>query len=93
MGIGRKSGVTYENSGDIVVILDEAGSELTSLNAVGSIVWHELDGHRNVEQLAADLLNRFEGVTAEELAVDIELFVGELAEADLVDIDRPEADA
>ncbi len=93
MGIGRKPGVTFEDSGDMVVILDESGSELTSLNAVGSVVWHEFDGQRDVEQLAADLSDRFEGISQEELASDIGLFVDELAEAELIDVDRPEADA
>lgn len=93
MGIGRKEGVTFEDSGDTVVILDEAGSELTSLNPVGSVIWHALDGRRDVTQLAADLVHHFDGVTEGQLAADIEAFVGELAAADLVDLDRPEADA
>ncbi len=93
MSIGRKEGVTFEDSGETVVILDESGSELTSLNPVGSVIWHAFDGQRDVRQLAADLVGRFDGVSEEQLAVDIEAFVAELAEADLVDVGRPEADA
>lgn len=87
MGIRRRAGVSYEPSGDTVVILDADGTVLTTLNPVGALIWHHLDGERDVAALARDLVGEFEGVDEETLAADIETFVGELAASSLVDVD------
>lgn len=87
MGVRRRNGVTYESSGDTVLILDMDGTELTSLNPVGSLIWKEFDGQRGVAELARDLVDRFEGVDETVLAADIEEFVASLVEADLLEVD------
>lgn len=87
MGIRRRAGVSYEPSGESVVILDADGTVLTTLNAVGAVVWKELDGERDARALARDLVDGFEGVDEEELADDIETFIGSLVESSLVDVD------
>ncbi len=87
MGIRRAEGVTFEPSGDSVVILDADGSVITTLNAVGTVIWHELDGERDVAALARDLSERFEGVSESELEADIAEFVASLADAALVTAD------
>jgi hypothetical protein len=76
----RADDVVYEMADERAVLLDAAGTELITLNPVGAIVWHELDGRRDAAALAADLVDRFDGVGLDELASDIADFLGELAE-------------
>lgn len=80
----RAPGVTFEMSGDRAVILDADGSVMTTLNEVGSIIWQELDGERDVTKLAEDLAPRFEDVDTETLEADIEEFAASLLEAGLI---------
>ncbi|GJM39260.1 MAG: hypothetical protein DHS20C19_26270 [Acidimicrobiales bacterium] len=87
MGIRRRAGVSYEPSGESVVILDADGTVLTTLNAVGAVVWKELDGERDARALARDLVVGFDGVDEDELTGDIEAFIGSLVESSLVDVD------
>jgi len=85
MPIRRRDGVTFEPSGDRVVILDPDGTVMTTLNAVGARIWQELDGRREVSVLAADLAPEFDGVDATTLAADMAEFVESLREAGLVE--------
>lgn len=83
MSIRRAPGVTYEMSGDRAVILDAAGSVMTTLNEVGTVIWCELDGQRDAAALATALAPKFEGVDAEALQADIDEFAASLLEAGL----------
>ena len=85
MAIRRQDGVTFEPSGDRVVILDPDGTVMTTLNAVGARIWQEFDGRRDIEALAADLAPGFEGVDAATLAADMAEFVENLRESGLVE--------
>lgn len=86
MGIRRSPGVSFEPSGDRVVILDADGTVMTTLNPVGTVIWKALDG-RDAATLAEDLVADFDGVDAATLRADIEEFVAELAAANLVETD------
>ena len=57
----RSADVVFDVVVDRAILLDGAGTELITLNAVGTVVWHELDGRRGADDLAADLLDRFVG--------------------------------
>jgi len=85
MPIRRREGVTFEPSGDRVVILDPAGTVMTTLNPVGARIWTELDGVRTTAQLAADLSPEFDGVDESTLAADIAEFIASLRESGLVE--------
>ena len=85
MTIRRRPGVTSEPSGDTVVILHADGRTLTTLNPVGALVWKALDGERDTAALARDLVDEFDGVEIGDLKADIDAFITELAESDLVD--------
>ena len=87
MGIRRRDGVTYEPSGDRVVILDADGTVMTTLNPVGSAIWKALDGQPDAASLARQLIDDFEGVDEATLIVDIEAFLASLIDADLIDTD------
>ena len=80
----RAPAVTYEMSGDRAVILDPAGSVMTTLNEVGSVIWQELDGERDSASLAVDLAPTFDGVDLETLEADIKEFAASLIEAGLI---------
>ncbi|MEM7141609.1 MAG: PqqD family protein [Actinomycetota bacterium] len=77
--------MSFEPSGDAVVILDVDGAVLTTLNVVGSLVWNELDGVRDAAALAGDLVDRFDGVSIADLENDIGAFIETLRDASLVD--------
>jgi hypothetical protein len=76
--------VVYEVIDGQAVLLDGEGAELITLNTVGTLVWEELDGRRNVEELAGALASRFEGVSRADLARDIDAFLAELEASALV---------
>lgn len=85
MGFRRNDRVVFEVSGERAVLLDEAGTALFTLNPVGSLVWHAIDGHKDAAALAAELISTFTGgVTEAQLAEDITTFLGELEAAGLV---------
>jgi hypothetical protein len=84
MAWSRSPGIVYEVIDGQAVLLDSGGAELITLNAVGTLVWEELDGTRDAGQLAEALVPRFDGVTRAELERDIEAFLAELSAAALV---------
>jgi hypothetical protein len=84
----RSADVVFDVVVDRAILLDGDGAELFTLNAVGTVVWHELDGRRVAADLAADLLDRFVGVGFDELRTDIAAFLDELAELGLA-VDSP----
>lgn len=82
-------GVSHEPAGDSVVILDPAGTALTTLNPVGTVIWHELDGVRDIDTLCDDLLERFEGVDRATLRRDLVAFCDRLVADGLVEYVDP----
>ena len=89
MSLRRSPDVTYEVVDDRAMLLDPSGKELITLNPVGSIVWETLDGTLDVAGITDRLLPRFDGVTREQLADDVELFVAELRAGDLIVDEAP----
>jgi hypothetical protein len=84
----RSDEVVYDMAGERAVLLDAAGRELITLNPVGTIVWNELDGRRDIATIAADLLPRFTGVELDVLQADIVAFTDELVSLGLA-VDAP----
>lgn len=81
----RATDVTHEEAGDRSVLLDGAGSAMTTLNPVGSLIWRELDGDRSTSELAKALATQFEDVDQATLEADIDSFLAELSEDGLVE--------
>ena len=75
---GRATGVSHELSGDKVVILDAKGSTMFTLNPVGSMIWIELGTAKDASMLADTLIERFSGVSRDQLEADIEIFLDDL---------------
>ena len=85
----RSADVVFEVLDDRAVLLDTTGTELITLNPVGTLVWQLLDEPRAADDLAAELQASFPNVPAERLHEDAERFLAELAAADLVVADAP----
>ncbi|MBA3956158.1 MAG: PqqD family protein [Acidimicrobiia bacterium] len=60
----RSPDVTYEIVDGRAMLIDAAGTEIITLNPVGSLVWSALDGERGVAGLAEHLLPELEGLGA-----------------------------
>ena len=84
MGWQRAPGVVYAVVAGQAVLVDPDGVELVTLNRVGTLVWEELDGTRGAGDLAAALVDQFEGVALDVLERDIAQFIDELRVAALV---------
>ena len=80
----RAGAVVSERAGDRFVLLDAAGTELITLNPVGSLVWDELSEPRSVAALVGSLSVHFSNVPEARLRADVERFLAELEEAELV---------
>ena len=78
VALQRSEDVVFDLAGDRAVLLDPSGQELITLNAVGTLVWQELDGRRDSAALAADLHPRFTGVGVDALREDVDAFLAEL---------------
>ena len=85
MPFHRTDGVTFEKSGDRVVILDAEGSVMTTINPVGSLIWQALDGTSDTDSLVRQLAETFPEVDDAVLSTDVEEFLASMLEAGLVD--------
>ena len=85
----RVDGVFFEVTGDRAVLLDSSGTELITLNPVGTVVWQTLDRPRSAAEVAEHLHANFPDVPKAQLLDDAEHFLVELAEAQLVTDDAP----
>jgi hypothetical protein len=66
------------------MILRPTGTEILTLNPVGSLVWEALDGTLDVDGLTDRLLPEFDDVSREVLRADISGFVAELQASGLI---------
>ena len=87
MAIRRADGVSYEPSGDSVVILDADGVVMTTLNELGTVIWNELGDETELASIVEQLGRRFPDIGEAELTTDVEEFITSLVEANLVVID------
>jgi 4-hydroxy-3-methylbut-2-enyl diphosphate reductase IspH len=87
MTVRRADGVSYEPSGDSVVILDADGAVMRTLNEVGTLIWNGLSDHDEVPGIVSQLAERFPEVAESQLVADVEEFIASLAEANLVVVD------
>jgi hypothetical protein len=84
-GLRRASEVYFEVVEDKAVIVDPAGTELLTLNHVGTIVWQALDGERDESSITDELATRFPDVPRATLEADVRRFLAELEGVNLVD--------
>jgi hypothetical protein len=80
----RADEVLFETFEDRAVLLDSEGTELFTLNPVGTLVWQALDEPDDVSGLADRVLPQLQGVTRQQLQKDIETFLAEMKDLGLV---------
>ena len=84
MALRRSPEVTFEIVDGRAILIDAKGTELITLNPVGTLVWNALDGQRDAGAVADHLLPGFEGVTRSQLEADVVKFLGEMSDEGLV---------
>jgi hypothetical protein len=75
--------VIWEVTGTRAVLLDPDGTELITLNPVGTLVWDAIDGVPP-DAITDLLLPQFEGVSREQLAIDVRTFLDDLEELGVI---------
>lgn len=81
----QAEGVTSERTGERVVVLDAAGTTMTTLNPTGAVLWGAIDGARGVEELTDELVAEFPSVDRSVLLADVRTFVDELLADGLIE--------
>ena len=71
--------------GDETVFLTESGTEVLSLNAVGSFVWQQVDGNHSLRDILDLICDEYD-VEAEQAETDLRGFVAELADHKLLTV-------
>lgn len=82
----RQSTVVHKLAEEQTVLVDEEGSHLFLLNEMGTIVWHLMDGHRNVIDIVKEIVSVL-SVSEEQVSRDVQEFLGQLEEKRLVSLD------
>ncbi len=73
------NGVLWEQVDVKVMLIDQASSELVTLNPVGSLIWQTLTaGPAAVDRLAEVVNEAFPEVGLTQAAADVEVFLDEL---------------
>ena len=57
------------------VLLDPGATKMLTLNPVGTLVWRHLDDNRTCAELVTLIMPLVQGVTAEQLQVDVTAFL------------------
>ena len=79
----RADHVIWEVTGTRAVLLDPDGTELITLNPVGTLVWDAIDD-LPPDAITDLLLPQFEGVTREQFATDVRTFLDDLEELGVI---------
>ena len=66
------------------VLVDPAGREIITLNALGTLVWGVLDGIRDLPEVCRVVGERYPSVSPERISVDVEAFLAELSRLGLL---------
>jgi len=84
-GLRRSADAYFEVVEDKAVIVDPAGTELLTLNAVGTIVWQAIDGEHDETAIVDELAGQFPDVARETLEADVGRFLTELEGVNLLE--------
>lgn len=84
MAVQRAPNVIHEVIDERAMLVSPDGSELITLNPVGTMVWDLLGTPVEAGELAGRLLPRLEGVSLDQLERDIREFLDSLNEQGLV---------
>jgi len=76
--------------GDETVFLTASGREVVSLNAVGTFIWQQIDGHHTLRDILDIICHEYE-VEPDRAEADLARFVDELEQNNLLTLQSPEA--
>jgi hypothetical protein len=85
MGLRRAGGILFEVLDDRAMLVSADGSELLTLNPVGSAIWAALADEQDAASLTALLAQRHPRVERDRLRRDVDAFIAELEAAGLVE--------
>lgn len=80
--LSRNSSLVWRQLGDEIVILDEDGTRVTTLNATAAVIWTLLEDDRSLEEIADEISNQFE-VAPDQAIADVQAFCDQLIEQGL----------
>ncbi len=80
----RAPGVLYDTLDQRAVLIDAQGTELITLNPLGTLVWQALDGARNDEAIAGQIAAQFAEVEPRRIADDLHGFLDQLLQLELI---------
>lgn len=83
MRLERSPDVVHDVVDGRAVLVDADGREMITLNPTGTLVWQELDGERDVAQIAHAVHARVTGATLEEVETAVLAFAEELRDEGL----------
>ena len=69
--------------GNGLVIVGPEDSETHSIEDIGAFIWNQIDGHKDVGDILDDILQEYV-VTATTASQDLQSFISQLMEAELV---------
>jgi hypothetical protein len=78
----RSEEYIWRDIGGEVVILNDEGTQVCLLNKTAAQIWTLLDGTKTLEEIAAQICERFE-VSPDEAREDVQDFVQQLTQAHL----------
>ena len=78
MALTRNPDVVSDTVEGKAVLVDPAGRELITLNAVGTLVWDALDGTRDAPELCRLIVERYPSMPAPQVEADVRTFLDEL---------------
>ena len=79
MKVGRNPDVVSDVVEGKAVLVDPAGRELITLNAVGTLVWDALDGTRDPDEVCRVVADRYRSTPAAQVHADVRVFLDELS--------------
>ena len=80
---GRKLGLAWQVIDGSVLILEPKSKMAHEINAVGSVIWQNLDGAKTVAEISDIVADEFE-VSTEIAKADVQTFLQDLTEKELV---------
>ena len=85
----RAAGVSFEVTDGRAVLLDAAGSTMTTLNPTGTVLWRALERHLEPSELVGELAAVHTDVDPTRLTEDVERFLDALVDDGLVELVPP----
>ena len=80
----RSSGVDTSTVGERVIAFERASKRAVVLNPTGAVIWQLLESPHSPGQLSAALQQQFPDVSAQQIGADVETYLQELLDQNLI---------